>query len=279
MSLQELSRQACFGGTQVFCTHQSSSTATPMRFSVFLPPGGQSVRPAMVTALAGLTCTEETFATKAGAQRTAARLGLSLLFPDTSPRGVELPGDRDHWDFGVGAGFYLDATAQPWSQHYRMFTYVTAELPALVAAHFGLDAGRQGILGHSMGGHGALVAGLRMPERYASVSAFAPVAAPIRCPWGQKAFAGYLGPHADTWRLWDATALVEMGHRTGEILVDQGSADKFLETQLLPGHFEAACAEAGQPLRMRHRDGYDHSYYFISTFVEEHLEFHARRLG
>jgi S-formylglutathione hydrolase len=230
--------------------------------------------------LAGLTCTEETFMTKAGAQRVAAELGLVLVAPDTSPRGAGVPGETDSWDFGAGAGFYVDATEAPWSRHYRMYSYIL-ELRELVLREFGLDAERCGIFGHSMGGHGALTIALRNPTLFRSVSAFAPIAAPSRCPWGEKAFSGYLGPDRAAWRAHDATELVQDGpvRFPQGILVDQGLSDKFLAEQLNPDAFEAACAEAGQPVTLRRHAGYDHGYYFISTFMEEHLRLHRRQLG
>ena len=252
-----------------------------MRFSVFVPPQAERGRVPVLYYLAGLTCTEETFMIKAGAQRVAAELGLALVAPDTSPRGVSLPGDSDSWDFGVGAGFYLDATVEPWSRHYRMYTYVTQELPALIAEHFPVDAERQGIFGHSMGGHGALTIALKNPQRYRSVSAFAPISAPKRCPWGQKAFTGYLGPDQGQWDQYDATELVARVRDAATrppILVDQGMADQFLQTQLHPHLLEEACRKVDYPLTLRRHEGYDHGYYFISTFMEDHLRHHHRFL-
>jgi S-formylglutathione hydrolase len=231
--------------------------------------------------LAGLTCTEETFMIKAGAQRIAAELGIMLVAPDTSPRGVKLPGDSDSWDFGVGAGFYVDATVEPWSRHYRMYTYVTQELRSLIEAQFPADSARTGIFGHSMGGHGALTIALRNPDRYRSVSAFAPIAAPKQCPWGQKAFSGYLGPDRGQWSSYDATELVvgvKDAARKPQILIDQGLSDQFLQTQLHPHLFEDACKKVGYPLQLRRHEGYDHGYYFISTFMQDHLVHHARIL-
>ena len=218
---------------------------------------------------------------KAGAQRVAAELGLALVAPDTSPRGVPLPGDSDSWDFGVAAGFYLDAQAPPWSQHYRMYSYVTRELPVLVEEHFPIDPKRQGIFGHSMGGHGALTIGLNSPERYRSISAFAPISAPMQCPWGQKAFTGYLGADLERWRQYDACELIRaLPTVSGRppLLVDQGLADQFLEQQLMPERLEQACKDTGYPLTLRRQPGYDHGYYFISTFIEDHLRHHARGL-
>jgi S-formylglutathione hydrolase len=231
--------------------------------------------------LAGLTCNEETFMIKAGAQRWAAELGLALIAPDTSPRGAAVPGETESWDFGVGAGFYLDASQAPWATHYRMESYLTAELLPLLTSSLPLDAGRIGLFGHSMGGHGALTLGLRHGDLFKSVSAFAPICAPSQCPWGQKAFTGYLGADPSTWQAHDATAL--MGARSGApypggILIDQGLADKFLAGQLHPHLFEAACTAAGQPLTLRRHAGYDHGYYFIATFMEDHLKHHARQL-
>jgi S-formylglutathione hydrolase len=252
-----------------------------MRFAVFTPPQAEKGRVPVLYYLAGLTCTEETFMMKAGAQRSAAELGLMLVAPDTSPRGVKLPGDSDSWDFGVGAGFYVDATEEPWSRHYRMYSYVTQELPQLIDADFATDRQRVGIFGHSMGGHGALVMALKNPERYRSVSAFAPIAAPKTCPWGEKAFTGYLGADKGRWSAYDATELVAQvkdAARRPAILIDQGSSDQFLEKQLQPHLFEAAAKKAGYPLTLRHQTGYDHSYYFISTFMEDHLRHHERTL-
>jgi S-formylglutathione hydrolase len=247
-----------------------------MRFSVFLPPGAAS--PPVVYYLAGLTCTEETFPIKAGARRRAAELGLALVSCDTSPRTARYPGDDESWDFGQGAGFYVDATEEPWAATYQMHSYVTDELPALIESHFPVQKGARSIFGHSMGGHGALVAALRHPGRYASVSAFAPIAAPSRCPWGEKALGRYLGPDRTRWADYDAAALVTGGARAPELLIDQGLSDQFLAGQLLPGALEEACLAARQPLRLRRHEGYDHSYYFISTFIDDHLHHHAAAL-
>lgn len=281
MSLETLSEHGCFGGKVGFYRHASSSTRTPMRFAVFTPPQALARPVPVLYYLAGLTCTEETFMMKAGAQRVAAELGLMLVAPDTSPRGIELPGDRDHWDFGVAAGFYLDATQAPWAAHYRMESYVVHELPTVIATHFPADTARAGIFGHSMGGHGALTLGLKHPDRYRSISAFAPIAAPMQCPWGVKAFTGYLGNDGASWAQHDATALMrERGGvaRGPAILIDQGLADAFLERELKPQLFEAACEEAAFPLTLRRHAGYDHGYYFISTFVADHLRHHAGAL-
>lgn len=277
--LETLSEHRCFGGVQGFYRHDSAATGGPMRFGVFLPEAARRGPVPALYFLAGLECTEQTFAMKAGAQRTAAALGLALVTCDTSPRGPRTPGDDASWDFGLGAGFYLDATQSPWSATYRMESYVTRELPALVERHFPVMAGRRGIFGHSMGGHGALVLALRHPALYASVSAFAPIAAPSEVPWGQKAFAGYLGDDRAAWAAHDACDLVRARPLTAELLVDVGTADKFLDTQLKPELFDAACAEAGQKLRLRRQPGYDHSYYFIASFVDDHLAHHARALS
>jgi S-formylglutathione hydrolase len=280
-SLEVLSEHACFGGVQRFYQHASSEIGLPMRFSVYLPPqAAHTVVPALLY-LAGLTCNEETFMAKAGAQRLAAELGLALIAPDTSPRGAGVPGEAESWDFGVGAGFYLDATQAPWSQHYRMESYIVSELLPLVAQALPVDARRLGIFGHSMGGHGALTLALRHPGLFKSVSAFAPICAPTQCPWGHKSFTGYLGADVTAWAEHDASALMS-ACRTAPypagILIDQGLADKFLPTQLNPQLFEAACAQAGQPLTLRRHAGYDHGYYFISTFMAEHLAHHAQTL-
>jgi S-formylglutathione hydrolase len=280
-AFEVISQHRSFGGVVGFYRHDAATTACSMRFSVFTPPQAEKGRVPVLYYLAGLTCTEETFMMKACAQRSAAELGLMLVAPDTSPRGVKLPGDSDSWDFGVGAGFYVDATEEPWSRHYRMYSYVTEELPQLIDADFATDRQRVGIFGHSMGGHGALVMALKNPERYRSVSAFAPIAAPTTCPWGEKAFTGYLGADKGRWSAYDATALVAQvkdAARRPAILIDQGSSDQFLEKQLHPQLFEAAAKKAGYPVTLRHQTGYDHSYYFISTFMEDHLRHHERTL-
>lgn len=281
--LELLSEHGSFGGVQRFYKHASNEIGLPMRFALYLPPQALAGKPVpLLTFLAGLTCTEETFTMKAGAQRTAAELGLALLMPDTSPRGAGVDGEDHHWDFGVGAGFYLDATQAPWSGHWCMESYLVQELLPAVAGEFGLDDGKQGLFGHSMGGHGALTLALRHPGRFASVSAFAPICAPTQCPWGHKAFTGYLGQDESTWRAHDASVL--MAQQSGApypegILIDQGLADKFLAEQLHPEAFEAACARVGQPLTLRRHAGYDHGYYFIASFVDDHLRHHARALA
>jgi S-formylglutathione hydrolase len=281
--LQLISEHACFGGVQRFYRHASGAVGLPMQFGIFLPPqalAGQRVP--VLFYLAGLTCSEETFAIKAGAQQHAARLGLAIVTPDTSPRDTDLEGQDDSWDFGVAASFYLDASERPWSAAWQMETYITQELLPLVQHHLPVDTSRAGIFGHSMGGHGALTLALRNPGLYKSVSAFAPVCAPTRCPWGEKAFAGYLGSDLGQWQSHDASALMAQEASApypNGILIDQGLADKFLLTQLHPELFEAACKQAGQPLNLRRHEGYDHGYYFIQSFVADHLAHHARILS
>ncbi|OLP20489.1 S-formylglutathione hydrolase [Leptolyngbya sp. 'hensonii'] len=272
------SQHTCFGGTLGFYSHVSDTCAGDMRFSVYLPPQAAAGPLPVLYFLSGLTCTEENFMVKAGAQRYAAEEGLILVAPDTSPRQTGIPSEDDDWEFGSGAGFYVDATQEPWQQHYRMYSYVTVELPALVATHFPIQPDRQGISGHSMGGHGALICALRHPDRYRSVSAFAPIVAPSRCPWGQKAFTHYLGADSTAWSAYDATELVTQAPDDRLILIDQGTADQFLETQLMPQVFERACAAVGQPLTLRMQPGYDHSYYFIATFIGDHIRYHAAAL-
>ena len=276
--METLSEQRCHGGAQGFYRHESRETGTPMRFAVYLPPDARHGPVPVLYYLAGLTCTEETATIKAGAQAHASRLGLALVMPDTSPRGASIEGEDDDWDFGTGAGFYLDATREPWSAHYRMYAYVTEELRALVASRFPVRDDATGVFGHSMGGHGALTIALGNPDAYRTVSAFAPICAPSRCPWGEKAFGGYLGDDRAAWARHDATALIGAGARCAPILVDQGEDDQFLDAQLHPHLLEQACARAGQPLELRRHPGYDHSYYFIQTFIADHLEHHARGL-
>jgi S-formylglutathione hydrolase len=278
MTLNLVSEHGCFGGRQRFYSHESRECRTEMRFSVYVPPQAAQQEVPVLYYLAGLTCTEETFMMKAGAQRLAAELGLMLVAPDTSPRKARLPGDDANWDFGLGAGFYVDSTNAPWSQHYRMYSYVTRELPEIVRSLGGARADRQGIFGHSMGGHGALVCALRNPEQYLSVSAFAPISAPMQCPWGLKAFTGYLGDDRSAWREYDASELIAAKCYPRPILVDQGDQDKFLTEQLKPELLVAAANKSGSQLQSRQQPGYDHGYYFIATFMEDHLRHHARQL-
>jgi S-formylglutathione hydrolase len=279
MTLARVSASRCFGGSQEVWTHASAQTGCTMRFGLYLPPAAAAGRVPALWWLSGLTCTEENFIAKAGAQRVAAELGLALVVPDTSPRGVPLPGDSDSWDFGVGAGFYVDATRAPWSAHYRMRAYVVDELRALVAGSFPLDDARTAMSGHSMGGHGALTIALSEPGWIRSVSAFAPIGAPMRCPWGEKAFTGYLGEDRAAWAAYDSTELLRTrGWRGPPILVDQGDADPFLDTQLRPELLRQACADAKVPLELRMQPGYDHGYHFVSTFVEDHLRRHRAQL-
>jgi S-formylglutathione hydrolase len=282
MTLTTIAQNQCFGGTQGVYSHVSPETGCTMRFGVFMPPreNGPAAPVPVLYWLSGLTCTEENFIIKAGAQRVAAELGLAIVTPDTSPRGLDLPGEKDSYDFGSGAGFYVDATQAPWSKNYRMYSYVTQELPWLIAANFPVDPARAGICGHSMGGHGALVLALRNPKTYKSVSAFAPIASPMRCPWGEKALSGYLGADREAWRDYDATELIATrGWKGPPLLIDQGTKDQFMETQLKPELLREACQRAGVPLELRLRESYDHSYFFIASFIEEHLRFHARKLS
>jgi S-formylglutathione hydrolase len=280
MMLETVAQNRCFGGTQFVYRHQSAQTGTPMRFAAFVPPQAEAGSVPVVWFLSGLTCTEENFTFKAGAQRVAAELGLILIAPDTSPRGEGVPGDpAGSYDFGLGAGFYVDATQTPYDKNYRMRSYIETELPALVAANLPADMSLQAICGHSMGGHGAITIALRNPGRFRSVSAFAPISSPINCPWGQKALGGYIGPDQSKWREYDATALIDDGHRLPGLMVDQGLADNFLVNQLKPDLLEAACAKAKIPLTLRRQEGYDHSYYFIASFIEDHLRYHAAALA
>ncbi len=278
MSLETRSEHACYGGTQGFYTHQSTSTGTAMNFAVYQPPRANKGPVPALYYLAGLTCTEETFMIKAGAQRIAAELGLMLVACDTSPRGLNLPGEDESWDFGSGAGFYLDATQPIWSDHYRMGSYINEELPALIEEHFPASRTKRGIFGHSMGGHGALVTALRNPERWHSLSAFAPISNPMNCPWGMKAFVNYLGHGKEGWKAWDASVLMTQKAFPAEILIDQGLGDQFLQQELHPEALEAAAATSGQALNLRRHADYDHGYYFIQSFMEDHLRHHAQQL-
>lgn len=280
MSLETISESRCFGGLQGVYRHASEACNGPMRFALYRPPQALAgARCPVVTWLSGLTCTEENFTVKAGAQRVAAELGLIVVAPDTSPRGQAIAGEDESYDFGTGAGFYLDATREPWSKAYRMYSYITAELPAVLRAGFEADWERQGIFGHSMGGHGALTIHLKHPQTWRSASAFAPIVAPMQVPWGQKAFTGYLGEDRDAWRAYDACELVRGNPSGADLLIDQGMADGFLAEQLRPELFEAACAAAGQKLTLRRQEGYDHSYFFIASFIEDHLRHHAAALA
>ena len=274
--MQRIESHACFGGTQEVWSHRSSALDCEMRFGIYLPPQLQRGNCPVLYWLSGLTCSEQNFITKAGAQRHAAEHGLILVAPDTSPRG-DAVADAEGYDLGLGAGFYLNATQAPWDAHYRMHDYVVDELPALVDECFATSKSRS-ISGHSMGGHGALVIALRNPGRYRSVSAFAPIAAPSQVPWGEKAFAAYLGDDREAWRQWDATALLADAGERLPLLVDQGDADEFLATQLRPELLRAACEAAGHPLQLRLQPGYDHSYYFVASFIGEHLAWHAKAL-
>lgn len=277
--LKELKNYKCFEGRQLVYRHESRATKTPMEFSVYIPPQLESgVKLPVLYWLSGLTCTWENFTAKAGAQRYAAEHGLILIAPDTSPRGLELPGEHDTYDFGSGAGFYVDATQKPWADHYNMYSYVTAELPALIEDNFPVDSKRTGICGHSMGGHGALVCALRNPQQYQSVSAFAPIVNPCDVPWGHNAFSGYLGDHKEEWEQYDASCLVAHGEWDKPILIDQGNEDEFLGEELQPDVFRHACQKAQIDLTLRMQDGYDHSYYTIATFIGDHIEWHAAEL-
>jgi S-formylglutathione hydrolase len=279
MSIEIVSSQKSFGGWHKRYKHRSTALGCDMIFAVYLPPQAEQVaRLPVLYWLSGLTCTDENFMQKAGAQRIAAELGIIIVAPDTSPRGPQVPGDPEGaWDFGLGAGFYLNATQAPYSQHYKMYDYVVSELPALVEAHFPASDVRS-ISGHSMGGHGALVCALRNPGRYRSVSAFSPISNPMKCPWGEKAFTRYLGTDQSQWREWDASVLIEKATERLPLLIDQGERDDFLEGQLKPEALKRAAAAAGHPINLRLQPGYDHSYYFIATFIEEHLRHHAQAL-
>ncbi len=278
--METVSTNQAFGGIQGVYRHASRETGTEMTFSVFVPPHAPGAKLPVVWYLSGLTCTHANVTEKGEFRRACAELGLIFVAPDTSPRGEGVADDPDGaWDFGLGAGFYVDATQAPYAAHYRMWSYVTQELPALIADQFPADMDRQSIMGHSMGGHGALTVGLTYPERYRAVSAFAPIVAPGQVPWGEKALGGYLGEDRAAWRKHDAVALIEDGARIDALLVDQGAGDSFLEGQLRPELLRAVCDAAGIDLTLHLRDGYDHSYYFISSFMDDHLRWHAARLG
>ncbi|MDM5147043.1 S-formylglutathione hydrolase [Candidatus Persebacteraceae bacterium Df01] len=277
--METVSKNLCFGGVQSICQHQSETVGTAMRFSVYSPPQAKKSSVPVLWWLSGLTCTEENFTFKAGAQRYAAEHGLLLVAPDTSPRGADIDGENDAYDFGTGAGFYVDATVPPWDKNYRMFSYVSNELPQVVSNHFPANIEQQGISGHSMGGHGALIIALKNPGQYRSVSAFSPICNPTECAWGKKALSGYLGKDSAAWRQWDATTLIEDGYRCPAPLIDQGTADEFLHNgQLRPDALQSACNKHGQPLDLRTQPGCDHSYYFIASFIGEHIAHHAAAL-
>jgi len=278
VTLETVSENKAFGGTQGVYKHAAAETGTEMSFAVYVPPHEKGARLPVLWYLSGLTCTHANVMEKGEYRAACAEHGVILVAPDTSPRGDDVPDAKDEYDFGKGAGFYVDATQQPWAKHYRMRSYTERELPGLVAANFPVDMDRQGITGHSMGGHGALTIGLRNPERFRSVSAFAPICAPSQAPWGEKALGRYLGDDRAAWREYDAVALIEDGARVPELLVDQGTADQFLDEQLKPGLLRAACQDADIDAEVRMQEGYDHSYYFISTFMAEHVAWHARRL-
>ncbi|MDE0310357.1 MAG: S-formylglutathione hydrolase [Acidiferrobacterales bacterium] len=274
--MEVVSEHRCFGGVQGIYRHQSRHTRTPMQFSVFVSSSAGRGKLPVLWFLSGLTCTEENFTVKSGAQKFAEEHGMIIVAPDTSPRGAGIESEDD--DFGSGAGFYVDATQAPWSDHYRMYSYITEELQYTVCERFPVDSSRQGITGHSMGGHGALTIGLRNPQLFRSISAFSPICSPTRCPWGQKALSGYLGDDSSAWAQYDAVELIGNGHRSGKILVDQGDADNFLTDQLKPELLSSICNDNGQPLELRMQPGYDHSYYFISSFIADHIAFHASNL-
>jgi S-formylglutathione hydrolase len=276
MSLQRIEHRACFGGWQDVYRHRSSALNCDMQFAVYLPPHAESAAVPVLYWLSGLTCTEQNFITKAGAQRYAAEHGVALVVPDTSPRGDDVA-DADSYDLGKGAGFYLNATMAPWSPHYRMYDYIADELPALIEAQFPVTDAR-GISGHSMGGHGALIVALKNPGRYRSVSALSPIVAPSQVSWGEKVFTAYLGGDRETWKAYDATELVKTAKEKLPLLIDQGEADEFLHTQLRPELFKAAADAAGYPLTLRLHGGYDHSYYFVASFIGEHVAHHANAL-
>jgi len=276
--MEVISTSRCFGGELQRVRHASETCRCDMVFGIFLPPQASSQKVPVLYWLSGLTCTDENFMQKAGAQRVAAELGIAIVCPDTSPRGTSFPGEHDSYDFGSGAGFYVNATEAPWNQNYHMFDYVTRELPDLIEANFPVNA-KRGISGHSMGGHGALVCYLRNPGRYQSVSAFAPICHPSECAWGQKAFSGYLGEDRNDWMPYDAALLIGDAEEKLPLLIDQGTEDSFLSDQLKPGALEQACIASHYPLELRMQEGYDHSYYFISTFIADHLRHHARGLG
>ena len=277
-TVREISRSLAFGGQQIRLQHDSETLQCEMVFGVYLPPQAENAPVPVLYWLSGLTCTDGNFAVKAGAQRLASELGMAIVCPDTSPRGTDLPGEHDSWDFGSGAGFYVNATEAPWSEHYNMYDYVTRELPGLVEAALPVTDKRC-VSGHSMGGHGALMCALKDPQRYVSASAFAPICHPADSPWGIKAFSHYLGEDRNAWQEWDATQLVCSVEQQLPILIDQGTDDEFIAEELKPGLLEQACICTHHPLEVRMQEGYDHGYYFISSFIDDHLRYHARALG
>ena len=280
MNIKTKSEQKSFDGIQGVYSHQSDTTNCEMEFSVFVPAHNNGNKLAVVYYLSGLTCTQDNVTTKAGFQRYASENNIVVVCPDTSPRGTDFPGEHESYDFGSGAGFYLNATEEPWSQNYKMYDYVVDELTQLVESNFPIDAKRAGIFGHSMGGHGALTIGLRNPDKFRSISAFAPIVSSTNCPWGQKALFGYLGKESQNWNQYDATELIKSGEKSeNEILIDQGTSDEYLQNQLKPELFEEACKQAGQALNLRMQPGYDHYYHFISSFMENHIAFHANNLA
>ena len=279
-NLELKSEHRCFNGTVAYYSHYSQVCQGEMNFAVYLPPQAQTKSVPILYYLSGLTCTEENFIVKAGAQKYAAQYGLMLVVPDTSPRNTGIPEENETWDLGSGASFYVNATIQPWQQHYQMYSYITSELPQIIKNNFAVIPEKQGIFGHSMGGHGALICALKNPSQYKSVSAFAPITAPISCPWGQKAFTAYLGTNQDLWKAYDASELVTENTLDCSILIDQGTADTFYhQQQLLPEKFESACQKVGQKLTLRWQEGYDHSYFMIATFIEDHIRYHGSYLS
>lgn len=279
MTIQQTESVKEFGGFLNRYTHQSEVCHCEMTFSVYLPPQAEAGKVPALYWLSGLTCTDDNVRVKAGAQRYAAEHGIALIFPDTSPRGDDVPDEEDRYDLGKGAGFYVNATHAPWENHYQMYDYITQELPALLEENLPLIHGVKSISGHSMGGHGALIIALKNPSSYKSVSAFSPICNPVECDWGKGCFGAYLGNDTNTWKTYDATALVESGAKVSDILIDQGTGDEFYdEKQLLPENFQAACEKTGQAVTLRMQDGYDHSYHFIATFIGEHIAYHAKAL-
>lgn len=273
--METLKKHRCFEGELGFYKHDSKVNNAPMTFAVYMPPQAKKKRVPVLYYLSGLTCTEENFMAKAGAQQYAAKHGIALVSMDTSPRDLGFPGEDDSYDFGSGAGFYVNATEQPWAKHYQMYDYVVDELPAFVEQHFRIDSDRMGIFGHSMGGHGALIIALKNPGKYRSVSAFSPIVAPMHNDWGKKAFSGYLGSNEETWKQYDTCELIKQTNSNIPLFVDQGMKDEFLTDYLQPERLEAVCQAQNHPLTLRKHDGYDHSYYFISTFMEDHIDYHA----